>query len=230
MNLSNTLQKKSIKLFWKVKTAFICFLFSTNCFAFNVITTDPSTFPVLQIGAEKIAKEEGLPINISYVKSENLTKYLKLGNKGDVLVSSHIAACVELSNIGLANPLMYKHIIRNNIYCIEPVGMAKNKQRVLLFVNPYHHATENQMQSIAQRLNSQLFVASEMKKPEEFIAQVVKSGVRLCGFRSMLNALHLEREYTKTEEAVNYYACPLIGTNKNAYKILTNYYEKEYIS
>lgn len=202
------------------------FCVSTHSQAMTVVVTDPTIMQNAQTFAEKTSMQKGRTIDVIAVHSQSLTRYLQIGERGDVLITSNQELCRELSSKGLASYFNISQIIEEKIYCVS--GDFTNK--VLTIIQDDHTPeTEVTLREFASQLGANMRIVNRNENLQQVIMEYVNGGVSLCGLQSLFVNLDVEPTILQnTNMSIKYYACPLIGLHSDAYRTIIQYYEAKH--
>jgi hypothetical protein len=219
--------------------ALLLFLFYNDCFANNngsfykpslmsVITTDSSIIYALQNLTQEISTKNSTQVQISLVDEKKVARYLQLGNKGDVIVTSYKDLCVDLASKGLASSFESAKILKENIYCI---GLSSPQRVMILLPEEYPSSTEEQIYDIAKKINAKMHIVSKYENVYQSVMEYIQSQTAVCSFHSTFANLNIaDTMLQKIDEGIQYYACPLIGLHNDTYKVLIKHYEAQHNS
>ena len=216
--------------------ALLLFLFCNDGFAGNnsssyplslmsVITTDSNAMHALQNVTQEISTKNSIQVQVSLVDAKKVARYLQLGNKGDVIVTSYKDLCVDLASKGLASSFESAKILKENIYCI---GLSSPQRVMILLPEEYPSSTEEQIYDIAKKINAKMHIVSKYENVYQSVMEYIQSQTAVCSFHSTFANLNIaDTMLQKIDEGIQYYACPLIGLHKDTYKVLIKHYETQ---
>jgi hypothetical protein len=206
----------------------LLFCTSMSSQAMTVVTTDFAVMRDIQNFAEETSMKKGQAIDVIAVDSQSLIRYLQIGEKGDVLITSSQKLCGELSAKGLASYFIISQIIQEKIYCVNGDFIKK----VLIFTQDDHMPeTEDMLYSFASQLGANTRIIGRNENLHQVVMEYVNGGVALCGLQSLFINLDVHPVLLQdTNLSIEYYACPLVGLYSDAYRTIMEYYETKHSS
>lgn len=215
--------------FYKVRFVFFFSLFFIVCTtcegkSLNIVITNYSSLYFLNEKVQDISMKEMLDTEIRFIEDKDIAQSLSLGQSGDVLVTSNRKLCVDLAREGLANSFSIGNIFYDNLYCF-----GKHKQKTIVSLgDEYSNEIMSILNGIASSVNAEIVVIGKNEDVYQKISTLYQGGRTICGFLSVFANLNVPKEsIMKTNYGIQYYACPLVGSNENAYQILMKSYEKK---
>jgi hypothetical protein len=194
----------------------------------DIITTDSIVMHDLQNLSQEISTKNAIQVQVSLVNEKKVARYLQLGNKGDVIVTSYKNLCLDLASQGLASSFESAKILKKDIYCI---GLSSPQRVMILLPEEYPSSTQEAIYDIAKRINAKMHIVGKYENVYQSVMKYVQSQTAVCSFRSTFANLNIEDvTLQKIDEGIQYYACPLIGLHKNTYKVLMKHYEAQHNS
>jgi hypothetical protein len=191
----------------------------------NILTTDSSVLHTIQEISQTLATSKKLNVSVSLLDETRLTRSLQLGKKGDVLITSDVNLCQGLVTKGLASPLEFQKIIQEEIYCT-----SNNLDGKVLMLMPEKmpSITQEKITNIAIALNASVYVFAKNEDAHRKMEEWTKFRIPVCGFSSAFASLNIKKSaLIKTNAAIEYFSCPLIGIKQDGYSILINHYETQ---